>query len=270
MANPKKLGRVLAEGKTKIIRQSDDEGEVLIESKDDITAGDGARREVLPRKSIYSTQTTSNVFRLLSKAGIPNHFISRESDTTFRAKRVKMIPIELVARRIAYSSYLLRNPSILSGTRFDDKLVFEMFAKIDQSHDPLLVYDFAKGSVSTYDQKKPIGPDSLISKVPIKGSPFGIDQKTWTALQELTFKVFGVLEEAWADQGVSLVDLKIECGTTPDGQLIVADVIDNDSWRLWPGGDPKRMVDKQLFRDGKPIDYVASKYAWVAEATDQF
>ena len=30
------------------------------------------------------------------------------------------------------------------------------------------------------------------------------------------------------------------------------------------------MVDKQLYRDGQPLDYVADRYAWVAEATNQF
>jgi phosphoribosylaminoimidazole-succinocarboxamide synthase len=66
------------------------------------------------------------------------------------------------------------------------------------------------------------------------------------------------------------VDMKIECGQTQAGRLLVADVIDNDSWRIWPGGDSEQMADKQLYRDGRSLDYIADRYAWVAEATRAF
>ena len=59
-------GVILAEGKTKVIGQSaDDPQKVIIVSKDDITAGDGAKHDLLSGKAAMATLTTCNNFRLL-------------------------------------------------------------------------------------------------------------------------------------------------------------------------------------------------------------
>ena len=58
------LGPRLAEGKTKDhLRALDRPALAVMVHKDDITAGDGARRNTLPGKSALSGRTTANVFR---------------------------------------------------------------------------------------------------------------------------------------------------------------------------------------------------------------
>lgn len=259
--------RLVIEGKTKRVWYSNTQGEVLIESKDDITAGDGARRDHITGKAELATETTANCFGLLERAGIPTHFRGRHNETTFRADEVTMIPIELVTRRVAFGSYLKRNPDVESRTEFDD-VVFEMFAKDDANHDPKL--EIVDGKVFQYQPDRVVGPDALIDVAEVDESKFGLSLEQVELLKQLAVDTFEVLETSWRDQDVKLVDMKIECGITEDGRVVVADVIDNDSWRIWPGGDPTKMVDKQLYRDGQSLDYVADKYTWVAEATRQF
>ena len=242
-------GQRLAEGKTKVVYADPaDPALAVIVHKDDITAGDGARRDRLPGKGALSGRTTSNVFRLLRASGIPTHFVDAPAADEMVVRRCDMIPLEVVMRRIATGSYLKRN-DVPEGTRFDPTVV-ELFFKDDANHDPLVDADWIVAhGVATADE---------------------IDRLT-----DIGRQVFQTLEAAWAKQDVQLVDLKIEFGRDADGNLLVADVIDNDSWRIWPGGRKEAMLDKQVYRDttevtDEALRGVLTKYQQVAALTDDF
>jgi phosphoribosylaminoimidazole-succinocarboxamide synthase len=129
-------GSLLAEGKTKrIYTYPADERLVYMIGKDQITAGDGARRNEIEGKSRWSTITTANVLQLLNTHHIATHFVERVDDVTLVVKRCTMLPIEQVQRRIATGSYLKRHHEVQEGTRFDPVLV-ETFLKDDARHDP--------------------------------------------------------------------------------------------------------------------------------------
>jgi len=247
MINQPTFGPLLAEGKTKqIYAYPGDDTLAYMINKDQITAGDGMRRNQLVGKSRWSTITTANVFRLLNEEQIATHFVEQINDVTLLVRRCAMLPIEQVMRRIATGSYLKRHPEVSEGTRFEPVLV-ETFLKDDARHDPQI-------------WEEDIVNLGLATSIEIE----------WMARQGR--RVFETLERAWASVDVTLVDLKIEFGRDPQGHLLVADVIDNDSWRLWPGGDKNRMLDKQVYRnlgEVTPADLqvIADRYALVADLT---
>jgi phosphoribosylaminoimidazole-succinocarboxamide synthase len=247
MINQPKFGPLLAEGKTKLIyAYPGDDTLAFMVNKDQITAGDGARRNEIAGKSRWSTITTANVFRLLNEEHIATHFVEQINDVTLLIHRCHMLPVEQVMRRVATGSYLKRHPEVSEGTRFNPALV-ETFLKDDARHDPQIwEADIVNMELAT--------PPEIV----------------WMAEQGR--RVLSTLERAWASADVTLVDLKIEFGRDPQGHLMVADVIDNDSWRIWPGGDKNRMLDKQVYRNLQnvtPADLqqVADRYALVADLT---
>ena len=64
--------------------------------------------------------------------------------------------------------------------------------------------------------------------------------------------------------------MKIEVGINQNKEVVIADVIDNDSWRIWPNGVPRKQLYKQSFRDGEKLTDVQRKYAIVTEYTKKF
>jgi len=251
----------LIEGKTKIIFDLGD-GTVKMTSKDDITSGDGDQHDVIKDKAAFATQTTANVFELLNRKGVKTHYLDRIDEFSLKCKRCKMIPLEVVIRGTATGSYLKRNPLAKEGMDFDPRPV-EFFIKDDPRHDPIVTFTEEKWHL--HPAKEPVTDENIIEDIEPMLSAEEID-----TIEKTGRDVFDILFEAWAAQDVKLVDLKIEFGRTDDGVLVVADVVDNDSWRIWPGGDKENQMDKQVYRDTRDLEGTRSRYAAVAEMTDKF
>ncbi len=247
MINHPTFGPLLAEGKTKqIYAHPTDSALAYMVNKDRITAGDGARRNELTGKSRWSTITMANIYRLLNSQGIATHMVEQTDDVTVLIKHCDMLPVEQVMRRVATGSYLKRVPTAKEGDRFDPVLV-ETFLKDDANHDPQI-------------WEKDIIERGFATK----------EEIDWMAHEGR--RVFEALERAWASVDVMLVDIKIEFGRDTTGKLMVADVIDNDSWRIWPGGDKTRMLDKQVYRNltevtEQDLQALGDRYALVADLT---
>ncbi|NWS52387.1 PUR6 protein, partial [Chunga burmeisteri] len=250
-----KLGKKVNEGKTKEVYELPDiPGCVLMQSKDQITAGNAARKDRMEGKAAISNTTTSCVFQLLQEAGIKTAFVRKHSDTAFIAAHCEMIPIEWVCRRIATGSFLKRNPGVKEGYKFYPPKI-EMFYKDDANNDP------------QWSEEQLIEANFCFAGLTIGQTEVDIMARSTQA-------IFEILEKSWQPQNCTLVDLKIEFGVNIlTKEIVLADVIDNDSWRLWPSGDRSQQKDKQSYRDLKEVtpealQMVKRNFEWVAERVE--
>jgi phosphoribosylaminoimidazole carboxylase/phosphoribosylaminoimidazole-succinocarboxamide synthase len=187
-----------------------------------------------------------------------------------------MLPYEVVVRREAHGSYLKRTPHFTKGQLFP-KLIVEFFLKTKDKNwkgkplvadDPLAIYDQDAKQIRLFNPAKPIIGQEPFLVLPQSDVFTHADEwKMCLEMATLAQRAFLVLEKAWQLEGGRLVDFKVEFGTDAKGNLLLADVIDNDSWRVVESGG---YIDKQVYRDGGALDDVAAKYRRVAEITARF
>ena len=210
-------------GKVKSVYTTDNPDEVIIEFRDDMTAGDGERKEVMNDKGAYNAVISSKIFKVLEENGVETQFIDLPEPNVMIAKKLDMIPIEVIIRNIATGS-LIRKYPIADGTRLEPPIV-QMDFKADEYHDPML-------------------NDSIIKALGIA------TQEEIDTLTEKALKINEVLSEFLADAGIILVDFKVEFGKDNQGNILLGDEISPDSCRLWDS-ETLDMLDKELFRKGK-------------------
>ena len=139
-----------------------------------------------------------------------------------------MIPLEVVVRGVAAGSFVKRNPS-------------------DHARHAARS---ARGRVFLQGRCQPRSADHARSD---RRAAASRRRKRSASMSEIARLTFDILSHAWRRRDVLLVDLKIEFGRSAggenQGQLVIADVIDNDSWRIWPQGREELMLDKQMYRN---------------------
>ena len=294
------MGKKVIEGKTKVVTiQSKDEDLVKITTKDSLTGNDGELKSDLPLAKA-KTEQTCNIFQILKSAGVPVAYVEKviETDNEFISKNCDMIPLECVVRRKPWGSYLKRHPMkkpldvtfkspiaefyykvvdypFNSRTHIINKNETEGDTKVTRMVEEWTGEKFTDPIIYLYDyltvQEWYLHPPKMeFSMANFEQIDSVTDRDTMKYIEhELLRPTFRLLEGYWKKFKVDLIDIKIEVGYTKSGELVVADVIDNDSWRIWPNGDNTNQLDKQLFREGGSEEDVIYNYEKVADMTNR-
>jgi len=211
---------LLYEGKAKKVYSTDNKNVVQIYYKDDATAFNGIKKASITNKGILNNKITEILFTKLSEKGIPTHFIRRIDERSQLCQKVDIVPLEFIVRNYIAGS-MAKRLRIAEGTK-SPNTIFEICYKNDELGDPLINdhHAVALGLCSYEDLTK---------------------------MYSLTALVNEILSTLFLEEGILLVDFKIEFGKNSAGEILLADEISPDTCRLWDSKTLEKL-DKDRFR----------------------
>jgi phosphoribosylaminoimidazole-succinocarboxamide synthase len=220
---PMSRRRRIYEGKAKILYEGTEPGTLVQHFKDDATAFNAKKHEVIDGKGVLNNRISEYVFNQLNAIGVPTHFIRRLNMREQLIREVEIIPLEVVVRNVAAGS-IATKLGLEEGSQLPRSII-EFYYKNDQLGDPMV----SEEHITAFGWATPQEIDDVMA---------------------LAIRVNDFLVGLFLGAGIRLVDFKLEFGRLWEGDLmriVVADEISPDTCRLWDmkSGDK---LDKDRFR----------------------
>jgi len=215
---------LLYEGKAKKIWYTENDTLLISEFKDDLTAFNGEKKSSEEGKGALNNKISTELFNVLNKKGIPTHFVEMLDDNHMLHKKAEVILIEVIVRNIATGS-LSRNLGIEDGKVLPFTLV-EFDYKNDELGDPKL-------------------NDQHCLLLELVNNTDELDY-----IRFMARRVNAIMQEFFADKGLTVVDFKLEFGRDVNGNIILIDELSPDNFRFWDVETGESM-DKDRFRKGQ-------------------
>ncbi|MDG7056324.1 MAG: phosphoribosylaminoimidazolesuccinocarboxamide synthase [Wolbachia endosymbiont of Meromenopon meropis] len=215
------LDKIAYEGKAKIIIKTRDSLTVIQHFKDDITAFNKKKIEIIEGKGIINNFISAFIMNKLEKIGISTHFIKILNEREQLVKKLEIIPLEVVVRNTAAGSFCKRF-NVKEGKKLIPPII-EFFYKDDSLFDPM------------------VNENHILH--------FGwLSFKEIKEIKTIILKINTFLTDIFLNAGINLVDFKLEFGRSINRtKIILADEISPDNCRLWVNNNQKKL-DKDIFR----------------------
>jgi phosphoribosylaminoimidazole-succinocarboxamide synthase len=220
---PMSRRRRIYEGKAKVLYEGPEPGTLIQHFKDDATAFNAKKHEVIEGKGVLNNRISEYVFQHLNDIGVPTHFIRRLNMREQLIREVEIIPLEVVVRNVAAGS-LSQRLGIEEGTQLPRSII-EFYYKNDALGDPMV----SEEHITAFGWASPQEIDDIMA---------------------LAIRVNDFLSGVFLGVGIRLVDFKVECGRLWENdmmRIVVADEISPDSCRLWDIKSNEKL-DKDRFR----------------------
>ena len=210
--------RRIYEGKGKILYEGPEPGTLIQFFKDDTTAFDKQKHEIIDGKGVINNRISEHIFLNLNKMGIPTHFIKRLNMREQLIKEVEIIPLEVVVRNVAAGS-IAKRLGIEEGVVLPRSII-EFYYKNDALHDPMV----SEEHITAFGWAAPQEIDDIMA---------------------LAIRVNDFLSGLFLGAGIQLIDFKMECGRLFEGDMMRIVVADEISPTLPPVGRQHKGKDGQ-------------------------
>jgi len=215
--------RRIYEGKAKILYEGPEPGTLVQHFKDDATAFNAQKHDVIEGKGVLNNRISEYLFTRLSDIGVPTHFVKRLNMREQLIREVDIIPIEVVVRNVAAGS-ISKRLGLEDGTALPRSII-EFYYKADELNDPMV----SEEHITAFAWATPQEIDEMMA---------------------LALRINDFMTGLFYGIGIRLVDFKIEFGRLYENDMmrvVLADEISPDSCRLWDVETDNKM-DKDRFR----------------------
>ncbi|MEM4789060.1 MAG: phosphoribosylaminoimidazolesuccinocarboxamide synthase [Ignisphaera sp.] len=230
------VNKFVYEGKSKRVYALD--GDTLVmEFKDEVTAFDGTVKAIAMGKGIIAARLSTFFFKFLGNNGIRSHFINYDGCRRITVKKLDIIPLEVIVRNYAYGSLLKRMPLYKPLQKLDPPII-EFHYKDDILQDPLVLEE-----------------DILRVKM--------LEKHELEVIKDMSSKINELLYKFFEFKNLRFVDIKLEFGKSKSGEILLADEISGDTFRVIDQNN--NHLDKEIFRKARDVSLLLKAYIKLAE-----
>jgi phosphoribosylaminoimidazole-succinocarboxamide synthase len=211
------------EGKAKIIYEGPEPNTVIVHYKDDATAFNAQKKEVIEGKGVLNQRISEYLFTKINDMGLPTHFLRTLNMREQLVREVEIIPLEVVIRNVAAGS-LAKRLGLEEGQALPRSIV-ELYYKNDKLNDPMVTEEH----VTAFGWATPQEMDDIL---------------------HMAIRINDFLSGLFLGIGIKLVDFKLEFGRYFENdmmRIVLADEISPDNCRLWDIKTNDKL-DKDRFR----------------------
>lgn len=223
-----KKKRKLYEGKTKVLYETENPEQVVLEFKDDVISLNGSKKSRPIKRSVANNQVSAHLLRYLESFNVPTHFMSVIGEAGMLVRRLQILPIEVMVRNIATGSFAKRY-SLKEGEILDKPIV-EYYLKNNAKDDQMVnQHHIVAFGMATADELKII--DRYITKAN------------------------AVLKAFFIRRGIKLVDFKLEFGRYKS-HLIIGDELTVENCRLWDAATGEKFEVERNRNDAATLERI--------------
>jgi phosphoribosylaminoimidazole-succinocarboxamide synthase len=223
-----KKKKKIFEGKTKILYETENPEQLILEFKDNGPSVNGSKKSKVFKRGASNNQISAHLFRYLESFNVPTHFVSQVSDSSMLVRRLQIIPLEVMVRNIATGSFAKRYG--LKEGEILEKPIVEYYLKHNTKDDQMVnQHHIVAFGLATADELKMV--------------------------ERYVTKANAVLKAFFIRRGLRLVDFKLEFGRYKN-HVLVGDELSLDNCRWWDAETGEKYDAERARQDPNAVERI--------------